>query len=173
MSAVHKARQGSDDMQKVVDLIADIGVGMVTALDVSSGMLVSRPMMALEVDADARLWFFSKTVSCYGLALGRVNVAFADVGKGRYVSVSGRASVINDRAHIQRLWSSLAKPWFPDGSDDPHLILLRVDLCSAEYWDSNSSNVVRILAIAAAAVIGEPIRLGVNKRVLNPHASPS
>ena len=42
-----KATQASEGLQKIADLAADIGVAMVTTLDVSSQTLTSRPMMPL------------------------------------------------------------------------------------------------------------------------------
>ena len=43
-----KATQASEGLQKIADLAADIGVAMVTTLDVSSQTLTSRPMMPLQ-----------------------------------------------------------------------------------------------------------------------------
>ena len=44
-----KATQASEGLQKIADLAADIGVAMVTTLDVSSQTLTSRPMMPLAI----------------------------------------------------------------------------------------------------------------------------
>jgi len=165
-----KANQDSPDLQKVADLIDEIQVGMVTTLDVASQSFVSRPMMPLEMDEDGSLWFFTKASSMHGLSLDRVNVAFADVAHSSYVSVSGSGCVVDDRYTVERLWSPMAKPWFPGGVDDPELVLLRIDLDSAEYWDANNSRMIRALAMATSVIAGEPIGLGVNKRITRPHA---
>ena len=49
----------------------------------------------------------------------RVNVVMQD-GR-RFVSLSGVASVVDDRALIEELWSESWKVWFPKGKDDPSL----------------------------------------------------
>lgn len=163
-----KATQASEGLQRIADLAADIGVAMVTTLDVSSQLLTSRPMMPLEIDDKASLWFFTSNATCHGLALDRVNVSFAEPKSASYVSFSGRAAVVSDRTRIHALWSPMAKPWFPKGEDDPTLVLLRVDCEAAEYWDSTSSKVVRMLSKAASALTGEPVGMGAHEHVKNP-----
>ena len=163
-----KNTQASEGLQKIADLAADIGVAMVTTLDVSSQLLTSRPMMPLEMDDKASLWFFTSNATCHGLALDRVNVSFAEPKSASYVSFSGRAAVVSDRTRIHALWTPMAKPWFPKGEDDPTLVLLRVDCEAAEYWDSTSSKVVRMLSLAASTITGEPIRMGEHQHVKNP-----
>lgn len=161
--------QTSEGMQKVVDLIKGIGPGMLTTPD-SQGVLTSRPMMPLEVDANGAIWFFTKPSSDKEAPAGKVNLAFADPSDAKYVSISGSSTLIFDRAKVEELWSAAAKPWFPEGKEDPSLALLRVDVDDAEYWDSNSSRMVRMLAMAASAVSGKPVGMGENRTVHNPVA---
>jgi general stress protein 26 len=44
------------------------------------------------------------------------------------VSITGRGTVVRDRAKAKELWTELHRAWFPDGLDDPNLALLRVDV---------------------------------------------
>ncbi|WP_312520246.1 pyridoxamine 5'-phosphate oxidase family protein, partial [Massilia sp.] len=44
--------------------------------------------------------------------------------------------------------------WFPAGPQDQHAVLVRVVPHAAEYWDSNDSKMVRVFAMAKAAVTG-------------------
>lgn len=163
------AAQTSEGMQKIVDLIKGIGPGMLTTPD-HQGVLTSRPMMPLEVDANGAIWFFTKPSSDKEAPAGKVNLAFADTSDSKYVSISGSSTLIFDRAKVEELWSPAAKPWFPEGKDDPSLALLRVDVDDAEYWDSNASRMVRMLAMAASAVSGKPVGMGENRTVHNPVA---
>ena len=63
--------------------------------------------------------------------------------------MSGKASVSRDRAKIHELWQPIHKAWFPGGADDPNLGLLKVEVTSAEYWDSSNSKMVELLALEA------------------------
>ena len=85
-----------------------------------------------------------------------INVSFADVDDHLYVSISGRADLVRDRAKAEELWSPMVKAWFPQGLDDPHLALLRVHVQAAEYWDTANSKMVTLLAMAKAAITGKP-----------------
>ncbi len=38
---------------------------------------------------------------------------------------------------IDRLWSEPWRVWFPDGKDDPNLVLLKVEPTGGEYWDNS------------------------------------
>ncbi len=92
-----------------------------------------------------------------------VCLAFADDGSDDYVSLSGRATVTNDRAKIKELWSLPAKAWW-DSADDPNIRLLTVTPVEAEFWDGEHK-VIASMKMAAAAMTGERPDLGENKKV--------
>ena len=81
------------------------------------------------------------------------------------MSVSGRATVVRDRAKIGELWSPELKAWFPDGLEDPDIALLRVEVERAEYWDSPSSAVAHVLSFIKATATGQPANPGDNERI--------
>ncbi len=148
------------DASKLWDMIKDIRLGMFTTRH-GNGSLQSRPMTTLngKDDRGAVLWFFmsrgSDSVADL-TAAPEVNVAYADPGHDAYVSVSGRAHVVEDATKKGRLWSALAQAWFPGGPDDPDLALVAVSISHADYWDIKSNKAVRIFKIARAAVTGAP-----------------
>jgi general stress protein 26 len=161
--------QRNTDMEKVSKLINDIRIGMLTTQD-EHGNLVSRPMAVMQLDEEGNLWFLTKEHSPKTDQIDKnykVNVAFADSSDSSYVSVSGTGEELQDRAKIEELWSPMAKPWFPDGKDDPSLSILKVHIETAEYWDSTSSRMVRLFEMARAALTGDSYNEGENKLVEN------
>jgi general stress protein 26 len=92
-----------------------------------------------------------------------VCLSFADPDAEDYVSVSGLAEVMNDRAKIKELWSMAAKAWW-DSADDPNIRVLKVTPIDAEYWDGVGS-MVTTLKMATAAMTGEKPDLGSNQKV--------
>ncbi|MFC5411590.1 pyridoxamine 5'-phosphate oxidase family protein [Larkinella bovis] len=163
------SEQQKAGMEKVSKLIDTIRIGMLTTLD-EHGNLVSRPMAVMQMDENGDLWFFTKEHSPKTDQIGtnyKVNVAFADVSDASYVSVSGTAEEQRDRAKIEELWSPMAKPWFPDGKEDPELVILKVHIETAQYWDSTSSRMVRLFEMARAALTGDTYQEGENKLVEN------
>lgn len=141
-------------------LIKDIRFAMFTTHD-SNGHLHSRPMTTQnkEINEDHTLWFFMSRKSDPVSEMTNdmnVNVAYADTDKDSYVSVSGKARVVEDRARAEQLWSKMAEAWFPGGPNDPDLALVRVDIVHADYWDVKESKVTQLFKMAKAAVTGHP-----------------
>ena len=166
MTAAAQTRQG--DLQKIRELIKDIDFCMLTTVD-ESGDLRSRPMSSNgDVDDDGDIWFFTNASSHKVTEiekLPKVNVSFADPDNQRYISISGTAQLVRDRAKIDELWKPEFKMWFPEGKDDPEVALLRVSLEKAEYWDSPSSTIGYALSFVSSLVTGKQPEFGENKRV--------
>lgn len=157
-----------NDLKKLRELIKDIDFCMLTTVD-ESGDLHSRPMSSNgDIDADGDIWFFTNA-SSHKVSeiekLPKVNVSFADPDNQRYVSVSGTAQLVRDRAKIDELWRPEFKMWFPEGKDDPEVALLRVGLEKAEYWDSPSSTIGYALSFVSSLVTGKEPDLGENRKV--------
>lgn len=147
---------------KVGELIRNINMAMLTT-EAEDGLLHSRPMATQQTDFDGTLWFFT------GLASGKVNelewnpevnLSYAQPSDSRYVSVSGTAEVVQDRRKMQELWNEIYRAWFPKGLDDPDLGLLKVEVSSAEYWESPSGKMVQIFGFLKALATGEPAQQG-------------
>ena len=145
---------------KLWDLVKDIRFAMFTTRH-ANGHLHSRPMTTQNsnLDEDQNLWFF---MSRKGepvadlIADPTVNVAYADTGEDSYVSVSGTAAVVEDKAKKQQLWSKMAEAWFPGGVDDPDLALVCVKISHANYWDVKESKIVQLYQMAKAVITGKP-----------------
>lgn len=156
----------TDATEKVKDLISDIKIAMLTNVDRGQGRLVSRPMAVQEVEDDGTLWFFADDTSPKADQLEAdptVNIALTS--KDTWVSIAGRATVVEDKAKIHELWNKGVEAWFPDGPDSPGVALLRVDPDSAEYWDSPGSKISTALAYAKSKVTGERPDVGENEVV--------
>ena len=127
-----------EKIKKLGELIKDIDIAMLTTVD-EDGSLRSRPMGTQEVEFDGDLWFMTAIDTGKAdeiLRENRVNVSYAKPDDHRYVSVSGTAVLINDKAKIDELWSPIYKAYFPEGKDDPRLRLIKVRVEKAEYWES-------------------------------------
>jgi len=150
---------GDASLAHVARMIEDIPIAMLATVE-AGGALASRPMSVLEMDPGGALWFFTDLRSSKVEHLRVVNLSFADMERGTYVSLSGRGEIDNDREHIERLWTAFAKPWFPDGPDSPNLALLKFVPDAADYWDAPNSKMVRAFGAIASMVAGKPIAMG-------------
>ena len=156
-----------ESREKVWDMIKDIKVAMMVTMD-SEGRHFARPMVAQEQDEHHDLWFFSSMNSQKIEEIMRnpeVLLSYADIDGNAYVSVSGEAAVVRDRAKIDELWSESLKAWWPKGKDDPNVTLICVTPRSAEYWDGPASTIVQAFGYIKARVTGEPEKMGENRTV--------
>ncbi|RZL00547.1 MAG: general stress protein [Rubrivivax sp.] len=156
--------------QHLWKLIRDMRFGMLTTQS-ESGDLRSHPLTTQnrKQDEGSVLWFFvsakSETLRD-ALARPQVNLSYASPEDDSYVSITGRARLVNDTQKKQELWSTLSQAWFPGGVTDPDLALLAVDIVQAEYWDVKSSKMVQLFEMAQAAVTGkQPSNLGEHAQV--------
>jgi general stress protein 26 len=149
----------ADDIAKLNRLLDGFRVGMLATLDVD-GRVRSRPMASHQIDDAGCLWFLTaasshKVDELHGHE--QVNVSYADHAEQRYVSLSGRGSLVRDPRRIDALWSSANESWFPRGKQDPDLALLRVEVEKAEYWDTPLRTMVVLFEYARNVLGGRPI----------------
>jgi general stress protein 26 len=155
-----------ESIKKLNDLIKDVKVAMLTTID--WGILRSRPMQTQEFDFAGDLWFFTSSETHKTEEIEkdrRVNVSYAAPDSNTYVSVTGTAEIVKDRAKIEELWNPIYKAWFPDGLEDPNLVLLKVAVEQAEYWDAPSSTLVQVAGFVKAMVTGERADGGENRKI--------
>jgi general stress protein 26 len=146
----------SEDLDRVWALAEKIGFCMLATIE--GGSIRARPMAA-HADREAGAFYFLTDANSHKdediESNPSVNLAFADPSGQKYVSISGRARVSNDRAKIKELWSLAAKAWW-DSPEDPAIRVLKVDPEDAHYWDSPGTVVSYIKMFAAAATNTRP-----------------
>lgn len=154
------------DRDRVWDLMESIGLCMLVTHDGAGDDLRARPMSA-HVAREEEAVFFLSDVRQHKDDEIEINqnvcLAFADPGGQSYVSVTGTANVLDDRAKVAELWSTAAKAWWKS-KDDPNIRVLRVMPSMAEFWDS-PGKLVTSVRMAAAALTGRPPQLGENRKV--------
>ncbi len=55
----------------------------------------------------------------------------------------------------------MAKTWFPDGKDDPAIVLIRIQLASGHYWDTKHNKMVQLAGMVLGAITGKETDDGV------------
>jgi general stress protein 26 len=159
-------KQTSDALSHLADRLKDHRVAMLTLMEEGVG-LTSRPMTALQMDADGALWFMgSHKVLDRLLGAGStpVNLAFVRDGDSDYASVCGHAALVDDAAQKDALWTVAGRPWF-SGPADPDLVLIRFEPVQAEVWDGPDTAVTRVLAMAASVVAGREVGMGTKETI--------
>jgi len=160
------AKPDSDQMDKLWSMIKDIQFAMLTSED--GDVLRSRPMAVSQKTFDGALWFFTRADSHKVSEVGkddRVGVSYADPQHQNYVSLSGTASLVRDKAAIEEHWVEPLRAWFPEGKADPDIALLKIDVQQAEYWDAPNSKMVHAYGYVKAVLTGAPPQSGDNVKL--------
>lgn len=154
-------------IEKFREKVEDIEICMFSTVE-PSGKIISRPMSTRKMDPDGTLWFFTNELSekvedveIYE----NVNLAYSNISKQSYVSVSGSAELVRDRMVIEKLWSPILKAWFPRGLEDPNLALIKVIPHTAEYWNASASKMEQIVNVARAIMQGRQYETGEHGKI--------
>lgn len=133
----------------------------------SEGMLRARPMFIAESKVESKvgsrdaaeiLFISSLSAEAVDEILAEERAAVVMQGATRYLSISGRASVIKDAARVAELWRPLMYAWF-ESKDDPSLVIIRFVPEEAEYWDQAGMRGIKLAFKALkAAVTGDKLK---------------
>lgn len=119
------------------DLIKDFSTAMLVTHSASGGMH-GRPMRVAQLEPDADAYFATSINSPKVAEIEadpEVLVLFQSTTQ--FASLEGKATIVRDRALIEKLWMKEWSIWFPGGKDDPSLVLVKVDTSAGEYWDNS------------------------------------
>jgi general stress protein 26 len=159
----------TDSQQRVWDIIAKTGVGMLTTR--FAGGLRARPLEA-RPDRDAGLIYFLTDVR--GLKDDEIRAApqicftMINAAEKAYLSITGRADILRDSARAEKIWTKPDTVWWPDGPQDENVRVIRLEPQTAELWDGPSSSLVAAYEFAKARVTGEKPDLGENRKMSVP-----
>ncbi len=147
-----------NDLAPLRTMLKSLPVTMMNTV-AANGSVISRPLQTLDFDEDGVLWFATDATSEKAANIRvrpHIGLSYADHHANRFVSISGPARLVHDQEKIDALWSPAMSVFFPQGKDDPNLVLVRVEIERAEYWDGPATFVGKLLYLAAAAITGDP-----------------
>lgn len=136
----------SDDGKQLKDLVDGVHIAMLTSAE-PDGALRSRPLAVQRVDEDGTIWFLVEADADWVASehLATTNVAFTS--DDAWVSATGAARLVRDRAVLDDLGDPASNAWFT--SDDPPAAL-RVDVDFADWWTAEGK-LRRLVDIGRAA----------------------
>lgn len=132
------------DTEKLGRLLDHFSHAMLTTR--REGRLRSRPMAIMDSRPPGRVTFFSNVDSGKLKELDddpNANVSMQD-GE-RFVSITGTVRVFRDADRAQELWKESQRAWFPDGPEDPGLVLIELEPIYVEYWDRSSPSALQLI----------------------------
>ncbi|MCF2488279.1 pyridoxamine 5'-phosphate oxidase family protein [Dyadobacter sp. CY347] len=152
---MEKDLQNTEAIKKLKSLAEDIRFCMYTTY--ANEKIESRPMTTQQIDEDGNVWFFTSRNTDIGDGSHPgepVTLIYSEPKNNTYISVSGKAEIVEDEAKKEELWNPMSKAWFPAGKEDPNLVLLKVTTGEAAYWDATSSKMVVFFSMVKAVLTG-------------------
>ena len=140
-----------DTQKHLYDIIKDFRTAMLVTG--SGDGLHARPMHVAELKPDADAFFVASIGSPKMSEIERdPRVLITFQSSSEFAIIEGTASVVRDKAVIDRMWSDAWKVWFPQGKDDPSVCLLKVAATRGEYWDNSGLEGFKYLFEGAKAI---------------------
>ncbi|HZP76875.1 MAG TPA: pyridoxamine 5'-phosphate oxidase family protein [Pseudolabrys sp.] len=155
-----------DHHARVWDIMERVGVCMLTTRFADG--LRARPVEARPDRKNGVLYFVTDARSGKEHEIAEhheVGLTFVSTKDKAYLSITGRAAVIDDRARLAQIWKKTDTVWWPGGPDDPNARVLRVELLTAELWDGPASKAAAAYEFAKARMTGDKPNLGENRKV--------
>ncbi len=125
---------------KLVEILKTFSNGMFVTHG-GTGDLHSRPMAIAQVESNGDVWMLS------GASSEKTREVKADAraqivcqSSSAFVTLTGHANVNRDRAKLDEIWNDSYKPWFPQGKEDPNLVLIQLRAEEGEWWDERGVN---------------------------------
>jgi general stress protein 26 len=151
-------------LDRFYELVKDMEVAMFTTRRMD-GLLVSRPMATQAQAAGADLWFVTTKGSPKLDEIrhdSHVNLGYYKDRTREWVSVSGTARIVEDRAKIRELYRPDWRAWFGDEGgkndgtpEDPRMILIAVDIAIAQFMQLNKPQAVVLFEVVRGMVTGK------------------
>ncbi len=137
----------STSIKKVAGMMRDLDFCMLTTRS-ADGQLRARPMSNNgEVEFDGDVWFFSgaDTRKVEEIeAEPSVELSFADPSRYLFISMTGEATIVRDKAKKSELWVEELDRWFEDGPESDEIVLIKVTPSVVAYWDGEDGEELTI-----------------------------
>ena len=159
----------TQELSRLYDHIDDIEIAMMTTRR-ADGHLQSRAMATQKRATGADLWFVTldSTQKIRDLAADpHVNLSYYKDRTREWISVSGIATVSQDREKIHELYAPDWMAWFPKGddprhgtNDDPRMVLIGVDIHAAVFLEVNKPQPVVLFEVVKGWLTGTAPDIG-------------
>jgi general stress protein 26 len=122
----------------IAGLLAKLDICMLTSR-AGDGALHGRPMSNNgDVEYDGDSWFFAPADGRMVHEIEaepQVELAFIDSANATWINLEGEATVVHDDHERKRaLWQKDLERWFPNGPDDPGVVLIKVRARHIDAW---------------------------------------
>ena len=144
-------------LEDISEKIRDIDFAVLSTRT-EEGAIAARPMSNnRQVDFDGDSYFFTlDSTRTVGDVRRDPQVGLSYQGKSGalgmkpfYITLEGRAELIQDKAQFAEHWTKDLDAWFKEGIDTPGLTLIKVNATRLHYWDGYDEAEIPLETVAA------------------------
>ena len=133
----------TDEKKKLKELLEGISTFMLVTND-QDGTYSARPMATVSLNDNLEFHFFTSADAKVPYEIsGDHNVLLTYQDGSKFLTLKGSATAAQNTQKAKELWRETFRVWFPDGAEDPMLILITFRLEAAEYWDNEGLNKIK------------------------------
>lgn len=154
-----------EHVDRVWDLLEQTGVGMLTTQ--FGGGMRARPLDARPDRQSDTIYFVTDVRGLKDDEIAAYpDVCFVVVNARdkAYLSITGRARVLQAPMLAAKIWKKADDVWWPDGPQNRHVRVLCLEPQLAELWDGPASSAVAKHEFARARATGQKPNLGENRK---------
>ncbi len=149
------------DIERVWTLMREIGTCMLASHE--SGMIRARPMTARPQEEENAIYFLTSARGDKDEEIeANDGVCLTFHQGGKYLVVTGRARVLNDRLLIGELWAPPDAAWWRD-REDPDIRAIEISPIDAQFWEGPHGIFGAAAMVLAATSHSRPILGGQRK----------
>ena len=162
----HDAPAARGSLIELKEMLQEFDTVLLTTVT-PEGLIRSRPMAVQDPEGlpDCDLWFVTSrdTAKVEEIAQERqVGVCGYRPKDRGWLSISAWATFESDRDTIRRLFKPDWKVWFAKGPDDPAILMLKLSVERAEFWEPEGGRARVLYEIVKARLSGKPADLHFN-----------
>lgn len=129
-------RFAPDQLATVAALMRDLDICMLTTR--SADGLAARPMSNNgQVEYDGETWFFARRDSDKVVDIvadPAVTLGYIASERATWIAIEGRATIEDDAQQKRDRWFEELRRWFPDGPEDPEVVLIHATADRIRAW---------------------------------------
>nr|CAA6830099.1 MAG: General stress protein [uncultured Thiotrichaceae bacterium] len=141
-------------LDNINDIIEDFSVAMLTSIDVNN-KLSACPMTLVCHEEETGIVYFATSEQAGKVSdiENNPHAALTFQSNTQFVSLSGMASISNDRELIHKLFKPAWEAWFPEGPGQEDIRLIKFNADQGEYWDMSGFYGLKFLWNAGKAIL--------------------
>ena len=135
-TAPTRAPFAQDDLRAVAERMRDLDICMLSTR--AGDAVETRPMSNNgQVEYDGDTWFFARRASAKVSQIEadpRVGMGYIATERGTWLAMEADAEIVDDVEAKRDRWFEELRRWFPDGPDDPEVVLIRAAATRVRAW---------------------------------------